>query len=61
MKLGITFLGELQVMKEKMDLVWNNLFDKSLGQEGEGMLWVEKLPKYEGTVNYFYLASFTWK
>jgi len=49
MKLGMTLLGELQEMKEKMDLVWNDLFDKKAEKEEETMQWVERLPKPEGT------------
>jgi hypothetical protein len=49
MKLGMTLLGELQEMKEKMDLVWNDLFDKKAEKEEEAMQWVERLPKSEGT------------
>jgi len=47
MKLGMTLLVELQEMKERMDLVWNDLFDKKA--EEEAMQWVERLPKSEGT------------
>ncbi len=50
MKLGITFLGELQEMKEKMDLMWSDLFEKNPRmKEEEGLQLVEKLPKSEGT------------
>jgi len=49
MKLGITSLGELQAMKEKMDLMWNDLVNRNSQQDEGGMLWVEKLPKCEGT------------
>ncbi len=49
MKWGITFLGELQEMKEKMDHAWSDLFEKGLEKEEEGLQWVDKLPKSEGT------------
>jgi len=49
MKLGITLLGELKEMKEKMDLVWNDLFERSPGKSEEDFQWVEKLPRSEGT------------
>jgi len=49
MKLGTTLLGELQKMKEKMDLVWNDLFEKNPGKKDEDFQWVEKLPKFGGT------------
>jgi len=48
MKLGTTLLGELQKMKEKMDLVWNDLFEKNPGKKDEDFQWVEKLPKFGG-------------
>ena len=50
MKWGITFFSELQEMREKMNLVWNELFEEMPeGEEEEGFQWVEKLPKSEGT------------
>jgi hypothetical protein len=49
MKLGMTLLGELQEMKEKMDLVWNDLFEDEVKKEEEAMSCVERLPKSEGT------------
>jgi len=49
MKLGITLLGELQKMREKMDLVRNDLFEKSPRKKEVDFQWVEKLPKFEGT------------
>ena len=50
MEWGITFLDELQKMKEEMDRKWNDLFEGSPGKKGEeASQWVEKLPKFEGT------------
>jgi len=50
MKWGIAFLGELQEMNRRMDLAWENLFEKHPeGKEEEIFQWVEKLPKSEGT------------
>jgi hypothetical protein len=49
MEWGITFLDELQKMKEEMDRKWNDLFERSPGKkEEEASQWVEKLPKFEG-------------
>ncbi len=50
MRWSITFLGELQEMRERMNLVWYELFEKLPEQEEKGgFQWVEKLPKSEGT------------
>jgi len=50
MKWGITFSGEWQELEKKMDLAWENLFEKyPEGKEEEIFQWVEKLPKSEGT------------
>ena len=48
MKLGITFL-EMKEMKEKMDLVWNSLFEESLPKNRDDFESFERLPKFEGT------------
>ena len=50
MNWGITFVGEWQEMKKKMDLVWKNFFEEGLeGKEELRLQWVEKFPKPEGT------------
>ena len=50
MKLGIGHLAELQEMKEKMDRVWNTLFEESpIAKEQEIWQWIEKFQKFEGT------------
>ena len=50
MKLGIGHLVELQEMKEKMDRVWNTLFEESpIAKEQEICQWIEKFQKFEGT------------
>jgi hypothetical protein len=50
MEWGITSLADLQRMKEKMDRVWERLFEESpVAKEREIWQWVEKLPKFEGT------------
>jgi len=50
MEWGVTVLADLQRMKEKMDRVWENLFEESaIAKEREIWQWVEKLPKFEGT------------
>ena len=49
MKLGITPVEKLKEMKEKMDLVWNDLFERSPGKSEEDFQWVAKLPGSEGT------------
>lgn len=50
MNWGITFVGEWQEMKKKMDLVWKNFFEEGLeGKEELRFQWVEKFPKPEGT------------
>ncbi len=50
MKWGITVFGELQEMRERMNLVWTELFENMPErEEDEGFKWVEKLPKSEGT------------
>jgi len=48
MKLDITLLRELKEMKEKMDLVWNDLFERNPGKSEEHFRWFEKLPRSEG-------------
>jgi len=50
MKWGIGHLADLQEMKEKMDRVWNTLFEESpIAKEQEIRQWIEKFPKFEGT------------
>ena len=50
MEWEVTVLADLQRMKEKMDRVWENLFEESaIAKEREIWQWVEKLPKFEGT------------
>jgi hypothetical protein len=49
MKLEIALFGELQRMKEKMDRIWNGLFEKSLEKKEENSRWIEKLPGVERT------------
>ena len=50
MEWGITSLADLQRMKEKMDRVWESLFEESpIAKEREIWQWVENLPKFEGT------------
>jgi hypothetical protein len=44
---GITFLDELQRMKEKMDHTWSELFEEHQGYEQEVSQWIERLPKFE--------------
>jgi hypothetical protein len=46
---GITFLDELQRMKQKMDRTWSELFEQNHGYEREVSQWIEKLPKFQGT------------
>jgi hypothetical protein len=46
---GITFLEELQKMKQKMDRTWGELFEEDPRKEPEVGQWVEKIPKFEGT------------
>jgi hypothetical protein len=48
MEWGITFLDDLKKMKEEMDRVWNDLFEKSSDEEEVAWQRVEKLPKSEG-------------
>jgi len=45
---GISFLNELQKMKEHMDRTWNDLSQQRPGDKEEAWQWVEKLPKFEG-------------
>ncbi len=50
MRWEVTSLADLQRMKEKMDYLWNNLFEESaMAREWEIGQWVERLPKFEGT------------
>ena len=50
MEWGITSLADLQRIKEKMDRVWERLFEESpVAKEREIWQWVEKLPKFEET------------
>jgi len=50
MEWGVTSLADLQRMREKMDRVWDSLFEDSpIAGEREIWQWVEKLPKFEGT------------
>jgi len=50
MEWGITFLAELQKMKEKMVHVWGSPFEEiAITKEQEIWQWVERLPKFEGT------------
>jgi hypothetical protein len=46
---GITFLDELQGMKQKMDQTWSELFEQNWGYERQVSQWIEKLPKFQGT------------
>jgi hypothetical protein len=46
---GITFLDELQRMKQKMDRTWSELFEQNPGYQREVSQWIEKLPKFQGT------------
>jgi len=49
MKSRMTFLGELQKMKEEMDRMWKDLFEeRPRKKEEDAWQWVEKLPKFEG-------------
>jgi hypothetical protein len=49
MKWGIGHLAELQEMKEKMDRVWNTLFEESpIAKEQEIWQWIENFPRFEG-------------
>ena len=48
MEWGIAFLDDLKKMKEEMDRVWNDLFEKSSDKEEVTWQQVEKLPKFEG-------------
>ena len=51
MKWEIGHLAELQEMKEKMDRVWNTLFEGSpIAKEQEIWHWIENFPKFEGTL-----------
>ena len=44
-----TSLADLQRVREKMDRVWDNLFEESAAAKERMMWqWVEKLPKFEG-------------
>jgi len=50
MKWGIGHLAELQEMKDRMDRVWNTLFEESpIAKEREIWQWIENFPKFEGT------------
>jgi hypothetical protein len=50
MKWEIGHLAELQEMKEKMDRVWNTLFEESpIAKEHEIWQWIENFPRFEGT------------
>ena len=50
MRWGISHLEELQEMKEKMDRVWNTLFEESpIAKEQEIWQWIENFPRFEGT------------
>ncbi len=46
---GITFLDELQRMRQRMDQTWSELFEQDRGYEREVSQWIEKLPKFQGT------------
>ncbi len=47
---GVRLLADLQKMKEKMDRVWESLYEESpIPAEREMWQWVEKLAKFEGT------------
>ncbi len=46
----ITLSAELQRMKDKMDRLWDKLYEEPLiAKEQEIWQGVEKLPKFEGT------------
>jgi hypothetical protein len=50
MKSGISYLAELQEMREKMDRVWNTLLEESPIAKGQEIWeWTEKIPTFEGT------------
>jgi hypothetical protein len=50
MEWGVTSLTDLQRMREKMDGVWDSLFEESpIAKEREIWQWVEIFPKFEGT------------
>jgi len=50
MEWGVTSLADLLRMREKMDRMWNSLFEESpIAEEREIWQWVEKLPKFERT------------
>jgi hypothetical protein len=50
MEWGLTSLADLQRMKEKMDRVWESLFEESaIAKEREIWQSGEMLPKFEGT------------
>jgi hypothetical protein len=46
---GITSLDELQRMKKRMDQTWSELFEENSVKERDISLYIEKLPKFEGT------------
>ena len=48
MEWGITFLDDLKKMKEEMDRVWDDLFEKSSDEEEITWQQAEKFPKFEG-------------
>ncbi len=50
MEREVSSLADLLRMREKMDRMWNSLFEESpIAKEREIWQWVEKLPKFEGT------------
>jgi len=50
MKWGITLLAELQRMRDKMDCVWDRLYEeRPIAKEQEIWQWIEKFQKFEGT------------
>ncbi len=50
MEWGVTLLADLQRMREKMDRLWDSLFEEGpITRERKIWQWVEKLPKFEGT------------
>lgn len=49
MKLQIDFLQELKEMKERMNLLWNDLSERSPQESRGDFHSFEKLPKFEGT------------
>jgi len=49
MRLQIGFFGRIEEMKERMDLLWHDLFERSPRKRRENFHSFEKLPKFEGT------------